>query len=152
MIQPVTHAFKDLVGVITNSVFGVVIPIVGGNTGGIGQVTISMNTERTAHDVAADGVTMVSYVAGDNGSFVIEVQQTSAIHHQLLDLYNMCLTAAQSGDVSGWAATNISLRTILDGSTHIGNGCSFSKIPDKVYQAQGQRISWPIMAAEVIQL
>ena len=63
----VTYSFKDLVGVLVNPVFGVSIPLTGGNIG-LGQVTITMTTERTTHDVAADSTVMPSYVAGDNGT------------------------------------------------------------------------------------
>lgn len=146
-----TYSFKDLVGAITNGIFGISYSVTGGNVG-VGAVTITMATERTTHDTAADGVVMPSYVAGDSGEVSIEVQQTSNLHHQLLDLYNLCVTAAEAGDVSSWAATVISFRTVFDGSTHICNGVSFGKIPDKPYQAQGQKITWRLMAANIIQL
>lgn len=143
------YSFKDLTGSLTNPTFGVAFLLQGGNIG-IGQITIVMNTERTTHDVAADGTVMPSYVAGDNGELNIEMQQTSQLHHELLSLYNLCVSAANGGDVSGWASTALSIRTILDGSTHTCNGVSFAKIPDKPYQAQGQKITWRLMAANVI--
>lgn len=145
----ITYSFKDLVGVLTNDVFGTSLPLTGGNVG-IGKITITMATTRTAHDVAADGVVMPSYLAGDNGACAIEVQQTSDLHHELLSLYNLAVTAAEADDVSGWAATTLSFRTITDGSNHTLTGVSFSKIPDKPYQAAGQRITWELMAANVI--
>jgi hypothetical protein len=144
-----TYSFKDLVGALTNTVFRVSFPLTGGNIG-IGSMTISMGTERTTHDVAADGVVMPSYIAGDNGEISIEAQQTSPIHHALLDLYNLCVTAANNDDVSGWASTGIAFRTLLDGSTHVATGVSFGKIPDKPYQAQGQRVTWRLLAANII--
>ena len=143
-----TYSFKDLVGVLTNDVFGVSISLTGGNVG-FGQLTISMANERTAHDLAADGTVMPSYMAGDNGPVSLEIQQTSSLHHDLLRLYNKAVTAANSDDVSGWAATSISFRTLNDGSTHVLNGCSFNKLPDKPYHAQGQKINWSFMAAEI---
>ena len=146
-----TYSFKDLTGVLTNPVFGVSLALTGGNVG-IGSVTIAMTTERTVHDVAADGVIMGSYLAGNNGTIDIEVQQTSVLHHQLLALYNQCIIAANNEDVSGWMATNISFRTILDGSVHILNGVSFGKIPDKPYQAAGQKIRWALLAADSISM
>ena len=143
-----TYSFKDLVGVLVNTVAGTTIELTGGNIGN-GAITIVMSTERTSHDVAADGTVMPSYIAGRNGTVAIEVQQTSALHHALLALYNLLETAANADDVSGWAATVISFRTLLDASTHVLSGVSFSKIPDKPYQAQGQRITWSLMAADV---
>ena len=149
MAQGTTYSFKDLVGVLVNTVFGVSLPLTGGNIGN-GSITISMTTERTAQDVAADGTVMPSYVAGANGTVSIEVQQTSALHHQLLALYNLCVQAADADDVSGWSATTISFRTLLDGSTHVLSGISFGKIPDKSYQAHGQKLTWQLPACNVL--
>jgi hypothetical protein len=145
----VTYSFKDLVGALVNSVFGVTVSLAGGNIG-IGQITIAMSTARTSQDVAADGVVMPSYLAGNNGTCTIEVQQTSALHHALLGLYNLSVTAADNGDVTGWAATVISFRTQLDGSTHVLSGVSFNKIPDKPYHASGSRVSWELMACNIV--
>ena len=144
-----TYSFKSLVGVLQNAVFGVTIPLTGGNIG-VGEITISMATERTTHDVAADGTVMPSYAAGDNGTVVINVQETSILHKALLGLYNLCVLAANQDDVLGWAATSISFTFLIDGSIHLLSGVSFSKIPDKPYQAHGQRISWSLMAANII--
>ena len=146
-----TYSFKDLTGVLTNPTFGVTIPLTGGNVG-FGSMTITMTTERTVHDVASDGSVMGSYIAGDNGAVDLEIQQTSTLHHQLLALYNLCVTAANNEDVSGWLSTNISFRTILDGSVHVLSGVSFGKIPDKPYQASGQKVRWALMAANVVNL
>ena len=147
----VTYSFKDLTGVLTNPTFGVTIPLTGGNVG-FGSMTITMATERTAHDTAADGTVMASYLAGDSGAVDLEIQQTSPLHHELLALYNLCVTAANNEDVSGWLSTNISFRTILDGSVHVLSGVSFGKIPDKPYQAAGQKVRWALMAANVVNL
>ena len=144
-----TYSFKALVGVLVNSVFGVSIPLTGGNVG-FGQMTVTMTTERTAHDVAADGTVLISYIAGDNGDIAIEVQESSVLHSALLSLYNQAITAANNDDVSGWAATSISFRMLTDGTSHILSGVSFGKIPDKPYQASGQKITWRMMAANVV--
>jgi hypothetical protein len=149
MGQGITYSFKDLVGSLVNAVFGVAFPLTGGNIG-LGRVTITMTTERTTHDTAADGTVMPSYVAGDSGDINLEVQQTSPLHHELLSLYNLCTVAANNNDVAGWATTEIAFRTLLDGSTHILSGVSFQKIPEKPYQASGQKITWKLMAANVI--
>jgi len=147
----VTYSFKDLTGVLTNGAFGVTILLSGGNVG-FGQMTITMATERTTHDTAADGTVMPSYVAGDSGTVDLEIQQTSPLHHALLNLYNLCVAAANADDVSGWASTVMTFRTILDGATHVLNGVSFAKIPDKPYQASGQKVRWALMAANIVNL
>jgi hypothetical protein len=144
-----TYSFKDLTGVLVNPVLAAAFQLVGGNIG-TGQISVRMLTARTEHEVAADGVVMPSYIAGDNAEVTIEVQQTSSLHHALLDLYNALLVAANGGDVSNWAGTTISLRTALDGSGHYLSGVSFQKIPDKPYAARGQNVTWTLMAANCV--
>lgn len=146
-----TYSFKSLVGVLVNPVYAVTIPLAGGNIG-VGEITIRMTTERTTHDVAADGTVMPSYIAGDNGEIDIAVQETSAVHTALLALYNLCVLGANNYDVLGWAATSISFTFLIDGSTHVATGVSFRKVPDKPYAAQGQRITWSLMAASITNL
>ena len=146
-----TYSFKSLTGVLTNPVYGITIPLTGGNIGA-GSFTIRMTTSRTIHDVAADGTTMITYVAGDNGELDINVQETSLLHTELLGLYNLAVLAANNDDVSGWGAIAISFRLLSDGSQHILTGCSFDKIPDKPYEASGQRITWKLMAANIINI
>jgi hypothetical protein len=144
-----TYSFRDLSGVLVNPVLAAVIPIVGGNIGN-GNLTVSMATERTTHLTGNDGVVMPSYKAGDSGHITIEMQQTSSLHHALLALFNSLKTSADSGDVSNWASTTISLRTTLDGSGHLCTGVSFQKVPDKPYAADGQNVTWTLMAASII--
>lgn len=151
MGQGRTYSFKSLTGVLTNPVFGITIPLTGGNIG-IGSITIRMTTARTSHDVAADGTVMPSYIAGDNGEVDIQVQETSAIHGALLALYNLCVLAADNEDVLGWAANAISFTLLIDGSIHTLTGVSFDKIPDKPYEASGQKMTWKLMAANVINM
>jgi Protein of unknown function (DUF3277) len=144
-----TYSFKDTSGSLTNPVLGG-SPIVFAGEIGVGEFVITMHTDRTVHDVSADSTVMPSYIAGDNGAITIMVQQTSYIHAALLTLYNILKSAADSGDVSNWASTALSLRNVVDGSQHLLTGVSFSKIPDKTYAAQGGRLSWVLMAANVV--
>jgi hypothetical protein len=144
----VTYSFKSLVGVLKNSIVGVVIPLTGGNIG-LGGITIRMTTSRTVHDVAADGTVMPSYVAGNNGEVDIEVQETSILHKALLTLYNALVLQADLDDILGWAATSISFALLIDGSVHTLTGVSFDKIPDKPYQAAGQKMTWKLLAASI---
>lgn len=149
MGQGRTYSFKSLTGVLTNPTFGVTIPLTGGNIG-VGSFTIRMTMTRTTQDVAADGTVMPSYVAGDNGEVDVQVQETSAIHSQLLALYNQAVRAANNDDVSGWADTQISFTFLIDGSIHTLTGVSFDKIPDKPYEAQGQKMTWKLLAANIV--
>ena len=144
----VTYSFKDLVGVIANPLLGITIPLTGGNIG-TGSITITMSGERTVQDVSADGTVMPSYVSVNNGTVSVEVQQTSILHKELLNMYNLAVAGAEQGAVGVWAAITVSIQTLLDGSTHRCAGVSFSKNPDKSYQAHGQKITWMLMAADI---
>ena len=135
-----TYSFLDLSGAIF------------GPTGfytftgeGVGEVIVAMTTEKTAHEVAADGSVMVSKIAGNNGNVTINAQQTSDLHKWLLNWYNALL----AGDTSLWASTSLTLRNVVNGTSHVIHGVSPQKIPDKSYQAQGQRVSWILMAADI---
>jgi hypothetical protein len=143
-----TYSFKDLTGAFVHPLAGTYI--LGGGNVGMGQITISMAQDRTVQDVAADGSVMVSYIAGDNGSCSLEVQQTSDLHDFLLGWFNLCKTAADLGDITNWAAGALSVRNIVDGSVHTLTGISPGKVPDKTYTAQGGKITWVLPAANVI--
>lgn len=143
-----TYSFRDLTGAFVHPLAGTFI--LGGGNVGLGQITISMTQDRTVQDVAADGSVMVTYVSGDNGQATIEVQQTSSLHGFLVNWWNLCKTAADAGDVSNWASATLTIRNLLDGSLHTFSGVSPGKFPDKVYAQQGQKITWTLPAARVI--
>ena len=112
---------------------------------GTGQVTVTMDTERTAHNVAADGTVMVSKIAGHNGKIQIQCQQTSNVHKWLLAAENALYIA----DTDAWAEMSAALRNSSDGTSHIITGMSFGKVPDKVYQPEGQMVTWTLWAANI---
>lgn len=143
-----TYSFKDLAGVIVHPYTGSYI--LGGGNIGLGQVTVEKTTDRTAHDIAADGSVMVSYIPGDNGTITIEVQQTSDLHNFLQSWFNLCRTAADNGDPSQWASAAISLRNLVDGSHHTATGVSPGKEAAKSYSSQGGKITWVLPAARII--
>jgi hypothetical protein len=136
-----TYSFSDLSGAIAHEKLGAY----SFNGQGVGNVTVSMATVRTVHDVAADGSIMVSKMAGDNGTISISCQQTSDIHKWLLWAYNDLINQ----DTSEWAKMAATLRNVSDGTSHIATGISFSKIPDKAYAAQGAQVVWTLMAADI---
>ena len=138
-----TYSFLDLTGSIHHDVAG---DYLFQGQMGAGSVAIAMTTEKTVHDLASDGSIMVSKMAGENGTISIEVQQTSDLHAWLLDTYNL---VNFTPDTSQWAGMSMMLRNIVDGSSHVASGMSFQKVPDKSYQAQGQRVTWVLMAADI---
>ena len=145
-MTPTTYSFKDLGGAFTHPL---AIPIVFAGNIGVGQVSVAMTTEKTATDVAADGSVQVSYVAGDNGTVTIECQQTSIVHKLLLTWFNAVNAAARSGDISKFANASLTLRNTVDGTGHQCNGGSIPKNPDKVYAAQGGKVTWTIPFADI---
>lgn len=140
------YSFKDTAGTYTNPVAGAFL--FAGQIG-MNQAHVTMATEKTTHTVAADGTVMITYIAGDNGSIAIEVQQTSDAHKFFLEAYNTLKALADQGNITSWGAGAITLRNLLDGSMHVATGVSFPKIPDKVYAAQGQNITWNLMCADI---
>jgi len=116
---------------------------------GNGAFSIAMAGEKSTHDVAADGGVMVSMVMGDNGALTVEAQQTSDFHAFLVQWYNLIKTAAELGDLTDWATASISIKSLVDGAWHSLTGVSPAKLADKGYAAQGQKVSWTLLAADV---
>jgi hypothetical protein len=144
-----TYSFKDLTGAIVSAVAGTLI--FGGQLG-VGQMSFQNTTDHTAHDTAADGVVMPSFVAGDSGTIVIECQQTSLVHKFLLNWLNVLKTAAMNDDVSNWASTTGTFRNTLDGSVHQAIGISPMKAADKTYAANGGRVTWTLPVCSLTNL
>lgn len=136
-----TYSFKDLTGVIAHP-YATPFKLVGV---GIGQIDISMTTERTQHDVAADGSVMVSKIEAHNGTLKISCQQTSDLHKYLLGLYNYL----DSATASQWALITVALRNTATGLSHFLTGVSFSKKADYPYQSQGQKVEWSLPVADI---
>lgn len=117
---------------------------------GAGQITISNHTVHTDQKTSADGNVMVSFVPGNSGDATIEMQQTCILHKFLLGWFNACVTAADNGDVTNWAAATLSMRNIVEGTSHTLTDVSPEKVPDKTYATTGGNVTWRLMAARVI--
>lgn len=136
-----TYSFADVSVVVANPVYGQYIA-----TGaGLGSITTDMTTERTVHDVAADGSIMVSKIKGRNGTIAMAIQQTSDFNDWLQKLYNFL----ESAPTSYWASTSIYIRSPIMGDVEICTGVSFGKQPSKPRQAEGQKLTWTLMAADI---
>lgn len=114
---------------------------------GIGSISISMTSDRSAHDIAADGSVMVSKIRARNGLITISVQQTSSLNRWLTKWYNYL----EAASTSVWADTTIIVRAPKMGDLITLKGVTPQKLPDRPYQAQGQNVSWALMAADVQQ-
>ncbi|MBG9773567.1 phage protein [Brevibacillus laterosporus] len=138
-----TYSFEDVSMVISHPSVGQYVA-----TGsGLGSISTAMATERTTHDVAADGTVMVSKIKGRNGSHTISVQQTSDLNKWLLKLYNYL----EQAPASEWAGIKITVRASTMQELIRSTGVSFQKLPDKPYQAQGQQVPWVLMASDIDQ-
>lgn len=134
-----TYSFDDVDVTFTHPGIGQYIV----NGKGIGSISVTMLTDKTAHDVAADGSVMISKIPGDNASIDIEIQQTSEFHKWLVNYYNFVLISPSAL----WAQAYITIRDKVGGSLISAFDVSPTKKADKGYQAQGQRVTWPFMSA-----
>lgn len=139
MAETTTYSFDDVE--VTFSHPGIGLYLVNGK--GIGSISVTMSTEKSTHDVAADGSVMVSKIPGDNASIDVEVQQTSEFHKWLTNYYNFVKLAP----ASQWANAAIVIRDKVGGALITALDVSPLKKADKPYQAQGQRVTWPFLAA-----
>ena len=112
---------------------------------GVGSISIAMANDKTTHDVAADGVVMISKIAGSNGTVSLSVQQTSQIHKYFMKWYNYVTTAP----ASEWAGMTITIKSNNLGDSTTCVGVSPQKLADRPYQAQGQQVTWNLMSAEI---
>lgn len=136
-----TYSFTDINATISHPSYGS-YSIQGE---GIGDLTITKTTDRSAHDVAADGSIMVSKIAGNNGQVVLNAQQTSSLHKFLQGLFNYLWDA----DTSEWAQISTTIVAPKMGKTYYCSNGSFVKEADEPFQAQGQRIAWTLLFADV---
>lgn len=136
-----TYSFADVAFVISHPAVGRYVA----NGSGIGSATVTPSTDKTAHDVAADGSVMVSKVPGNNGTIAVQVQQTSGFNKWLLSLYNYLLTAP----TSDWAKIAVTIRSPSMGDLVNATGVSFQNRSELSLQAQGQHRTWNLMAANI---
>jgi len=114
---------------------------------GLGSIAVSRATDNTVHDLSADGAVMVSKIKGRNGTIAITIQQISNLNKWLLKWFNYLETAA----TDQWADTKVVIRSPVMQDLITALGVSPQKPAEKPYQAQGQNISWALMAADIQQ-
>ena len=111
-----TYSFTDITATISHPSYGS-YSLEGE---GIGDMTISKVTDRTAHDVAADGHIMVSKIAGNNGNITINAQQTSGLHNWLQGLFNYLVGAP----TDEWAQMSMTITAPKMNKTYYGTGAA----------------------------
>lgn len=139
-----TYSFSDVSVVISHPSVGQKIA----NGVGIGTINVSMTTDRSAHDIAADGSVMVSKIRARNGIVTLTVQQTSELNKWLLKNWYSYL---ESASTSKWADTTVTIKSPVMRDLITATGVSPQKLPDRPYQAQGQLVTWTLMAADIQQ-
>ncbi len=139
----VTYGFEDVTVSFQHNGVGAASSI----GAGIGSISISMTTDRTTHNVAADGTIMVSKVAGKNGNMALEIQQNSELHKWLVKWNNYI----EISNSSEWAGMTITIKSSNLGDSTICTGVSPQKLPDRPYGAQGAMVTWQLMAAKITQ-
>lgn len=142
-----TYAFKSVVGALTDPDAGA-FPFIGQE--GVKSITVKNATDRTAHDTAADGTIMVSYVSGASGSVEIETQQTSSLHQFLVNWANIKFVQSENGGAANFASGALKVVDLINGAIHTCTGVTPTKIPDKPYADRGGFVTWILMAANVV--
>jgi hypothetical protein len=139
-----TYSFSDYTAVIAHKAVGQKVL-----TGtGVGSLNVTMAQDVTAHDVAADGNVMISKIKAGNGTLVFSIQHTSDANNWFQKWYNY-LTTANSAE---WAQTTVTLRNNITGKLEVtATGVSPQKRADKNMQAQGQQVTWNLMAKHIDQ-
>ena len=135
------YSFADFVFTISH-------PSVGTRTitgEGIGDIAFNLATDVTAHDIGSDGVVMISKIKAKNGTIEMNIQQSSAANNWLTKWYNY-LEGANSGE---WARSTVTARHTVSGESYQCTGVTPQKLPDRSYQAEGQRVTWSLMAAQM---
>ena len=138
-----TYSFSDVSVTFSHPKVGQHIA----NGEGIGNLNVSMSNDRTSHDVAADGSVMVSKIRARNGLLAVAIQQTSSLHKWLQKWFNYL----EAASTSEWADTTIIIRSPVMGETKTFTGVSPQKQADVPYQAQGQLVTWNLMATDIQQ-
>lgn len=75
------------------------------------------------------------------------MQQTSELHQWFLGWYNYINSSDSSTDE--WAGMAITVKNNNLSEVHTCTGVSPEKMADRPYQAQGQMVTWNLMAAEI---
>ena len=137
------YSFQGLSISISHPAVGSISPV----GTGLVSVTVSMATERTSHEVAADGSIMVSKILGRNGNVAIDIQQSSDLHNWLMKWFNYIETA----DPSSWAEASIYINSSMLNQWFNCTGVSPQKQADNPFKEKGSDVTWTLMCADIQQ-
>lgn len=136
-----TYSFQDVAFTISHPSVGQYIA----SGEGIGSLNVSFADDRTVHEQAADGSVMISKIKTRKGTLALQIQQTSPLNKWLQKWFNYLETAS----TEQWAQTKIIIRAPRLGEQITALSVSPQKPADSPYQAQGQNVTWSVMAADI---
>ena len=114
---------------------------------GAGSVRIAMAADRTAKEVASDGVVVLSKIRDRSGSLNITVFNTSDFHAELKKWYNRLEQAA----TNAWATMSATITNTSTGEQTKCTGVAFVKLPDIEYETTAKLVDWGFVVADVQQ-
>lgn len=107
-------------------------------------ITISMQNERDAMRIGADGEGMHSMKMDKSGTITVRLLQTSPVNAALTAAYN-----AQSVDSSIFGYNVILIRNKRSGTTIAARDVAFNKWPDWTMAQEGQTLEWEFNAIKI---
>jgi len=147
-VIPVTYSGQDTNGSFQHPLTGTII--LSGIAGkGLNELHVRMATDHASLKVGMDGAVVISYIPGEQGEIEIQVWQVSELHHDFLNWYNAIIAAAQTGDVSLFAAGTMFIQNTIDGTSHTMTGVVPVKVPDKSYSTEAQTVNWVLRCANI---
>lgn len=141
--NPTVYSFSNITASISHPSTGAIST----SNSGVGSIGISMLTDRTTHDIAADGGIFILKVDGNNGIISLQVQQTSELHRWMLQLAGFLMTPTV--DHKTWAEINMSIQDNNMNTLYRCTGGSLIKIPDLTFATDGQSVTWIIYFADI---
>lgn len=112
---------------------------------GIGEISVSMSNDITAHDVAADLAVVVSKMPKDNGIVTFNILQSSDFNSWMKKYYNYVMAS----QTSEFALATIIISNSSTGDKYTCTGVSPQKMADNNFQSQAQNRSWALMCAHI---
>ena len=116
---------------------------------GVRSYGVRMPVVHARVENGIDGAVAPSLVPGEQGEFEITVFQTSTLHRELLNLYNLVKAAMDAGDATQWFLGTVVMNVITDGTTYTGSYVGPEKQPDKTWADQAQGWTWRLIACDI---
>lgn len=100
-------------------------------------ITVAFAQDKNIQGIGADGATMNSLRAAQNGTITVRLQKTSPVNAMLSAMYN---TQKQSSAL--WGQNTIVISDLQRGDLYSCQLCAFKKFPDNAYAEEAGRVEW----------